>query len=85
MLAQLVPFSLAIGGSFFLWFTAFWLFASIFWLWMLVDCLTKKRLPDTEKLIWVVVLLFTHILGAILYFVLVRSRGSGGNLPPAAS
>ena len=47
---------------------------SVFWIWMLVDCITS-RLPSTEKLIWVLVILFTHILGAILYFAIAR----GGN------
>ena len=59
-----------------------WLVTSIFWLWMLVDCLTKRRLPDNEKLIWVVVLLFSHVVGAVLYLVLVRLRRPSGNVPP---
>jgi phospholipase D-like protein len=54
--------------------------AAIFglWLWMLVDVLTQERDP-TQKLVWVIVIVFTNILGAILYFVirkLPRMRGS---------
>ena len=49
---------LAIGGT-------------IFWIWMLVDCL-QRRFKD--KLIWVIVLIFTHLLGAILYYFLVKSK-----------
>ncbi len=85
MLAQLAQSSHAPDGLAFLGLTVLWLVTSAFWLWMLVDCLTKKRLPDNEKLIWVVVLLFTHLLGAILYFALVRRRRAGGNLPPGGA
>jgi len=50
------------------------LLLSIFWLWMLIDCLSSN-LPSMEKLIWFLVIFFLHILGAILYYVMVR----GGN------
>ena len=49
------------------------LLASVFWLWMLVDCLTSS-LPATEKLVWAIVIIFLHLLGAILYFALPRAR-----------
>ena len=48
--------------------------ASIFWVWMLVDAIINPTLKDIEKLIWVLVVLFTHFLGAILYFLLVRGQ-----------
>ncbi len=46
----------------------------VFWIWMLVDCLTKE--PDTgnTKVIWVLVIIFTHIIGAALYFFMRRSQ-----------
>ena len=79
MHAQLALSSLAAAGpGVFLGFTAFWVLVSAFWLWMLVDCLTRKRLAGNEKLVWVLVLLFTHAVGALLYLVLVRSRRPGG-------
>ena len=43
----------------------FWiigLLATVFWIWMLIDCLTSN-LPTTEKLIWAIVIVFTHIVG----------------------
>jgi O-antigen/teichoic acid export membrane protein len=48
------------------------LFAAFFWVWMLVDCLSRKRFKD--KLVWVVVLLFLNFFGAILYYILVKSK-----------
>ncbi|HLB70673.1 MAG TPA: PLDc N-terminal domain-containing protein [Candidatus Methanoperedens sp.] len=51
----------------------------IFWIWMLIDCL--KRDDDYfaiggkyAKLIWVVVIIFAHIIGAFLYFFLIKER-----------
>ena len=44
----------------------------IFWLWMLVDLLQRRKFED--KLVWVLVLIFLNILGAILYYFLVYSK-----------
>ena len=51
------------------------LLASIFWIWMLVDRLTSK-LAGNEKLVWVLVILFTHLLAATIYFVVARNGGA---------
>ncbi|MBI2578120.1 MAG: PLDc N-terminal domain-containing protein [Candidatus Aenigmarchaeota archaeon] len=53
--------------------------AVVFWLWMLVDCLTRKdrNFPNkggNERLIWVLVLLFLNVIGAILYYFLVKAK-----------
>lgn len=50
--------------------------ASIFWLWMLFDALVNPRLNGAEKLIWVLVVFFLHLIGALAYFVIGRG-GSG--------
>jgi len=39
-----------------------------FWVWMLVDAIKNRRLSDTEKIVWVLVILFLHFLGALIYF-----------------
>ncbi len=48
--------------------------ASIFWLWMLVDCLTNPRLLPMEKLIWVLVIFFLHFVGALVYLIVGRQQ-----------
>ena len=40
----------------------------IFWLWMLIDAIKSKTLSDTEKIIWVLVIIFLNLLGALIYF-----------------
>jgi uncharacterized membrane protein YczE len=45
-----------------------------FWLWMLVDCLKNQALQGTEKIVWVLVIIFLHALGALVYFFVGRSK-----------
>jgi len=45
-----------------------------FWVWMLIDALRNKALTDNEKLVWVLVIVFLHFLGAIIYFFVARSK-----------
>ena len=53
-----------IGGLF-----IFMLIGTAFWVWMLVD-LIQRDIPN--KALWVIVLVFTGVLGAIIYFFAVR-------------
>jgi len=47
------------------------LILSIFWIWMLIDAIISP-MPAVEKLIWVLVILFTHIIGALIYYFVGR-------------
>jgi hypothetical protein len=51
---------------------------TVFWIWMLIDCLMNPRLQSTEKLVWVLVILFLHVLGAIIYFIIGRQQRISG-------
>ncbi len=51
----------------------------IFWLWMFIDCVQRpdNKFPakgKNDKVVWAVTLLWLTILGALLYYVLVKSR-----------
>ncbi len=46
------------------------LLTTIFWVWMLIDCLFHKRV----KIGWFLFILFTHIVGAVIYFFLACSN-----------
>jgi len=59
------------GGLMMLWFF-FVFFALGFWLWMLIDCLSRRKFED--KLVWVVVVVLLNVIGAILYYFLVKSK-----------
>ena len=51
--------------------------ASIFWLWMLIDAITNTRLNGTEKIVWVLVVLFLHFVGALVYYFVGRGGAAG--------
>lgn len=48
-----------------------------FWIWMLIHAITNKGLTGTEKIVWVLVVLFLHFLGALIYFFVGRSKATG--------
>ena len=43
-----------------------------FWIWMLVDCITKEPSQGNDKIIWILVIIFTHFIGAFLYLLIRR-------------
>ena len=45
-----------------------------FWIWMIVDCTTNDTLTDNDKLIWVLVVVLTNWIGALIYFFAGRSK-----------
>jgi len=52
-------------------FAALAIGAMVLWVWAIVDCATKEPSEGNDKIIWILVIVFTHWLGAILY-VLIR-------------
>jgi hypothetical protein len=48
------------------------LLAFAFWIWMLVDCATKESSQGNDKVIWILVIIFTHWIGALIYFLVRR-------------
>jgi prolipoprotein diacylglyceryltransferase len=44
----------------------------IFWIWMLIDCLSREKFED--KLVWVLVIIFLHVIGAVLYYFIVKNK-----------
>jgi uncharacterized membrane protein YphA (DoxX/SURF4 family) len=59
-------------AGFMLFFFFIGIFLLVFWVWMLIDCLMRRKFED--KLVWILVLLFLNVLGAILYYLLVKSK-----------
>lgn len=40
----------------------------IIWIWALIDCI-RSDLKTEEKLLWVIVIVFLQVIGAIVYFI----------------
>ncbi len=68
MLAFSIPFIL------FFSFFGIGILGTVFWLWMLIDCATKEPSEGNDKLIWIIVIIFTHLLGALVYFFVRRPK-----------
>jgi heme/copper-type cytochrome/quinol oxidase subunit 2 len=56
--------------------------ALVFWVWMLVSACQNQGLTDGERIAWVLVLVFVHILGAIFYFLIAHPKRNTPLPPP---
>ena len=68
IIALLIPFLLILfmGGIILALFA--------FWIWMLVDCIKYESNEGNNRLIWVLVIIFAQILGAIIYYFVQREE-----------
>jgi len=64
--------ALLFGGGFFLFAILLSIISLIIWVWALIDAIRNPRLNDNERILWVIVILFTHCLGALLYVCIGR-------------
>ena len=46
----------------------FALAATVFWIWVLLDCITNEPAEGSERIIWVLVIVLLHLLGALIYY-----------------
>lgn len=82
MLKTIAPFFFLgfVGFFFFIWLSIMvvTIGGTIFWIIMLIDLL-KRKFPkerENEQLIWVLVIVLTHWLGALIYYFLVKRKES---------
>ena len=47
---------------------------SIFWIWMIIEAATKEASEGNDKITWIIIIVFTHVLGALLYFFVRRPK-----------
>lgn len=50
------------------------LVTTIFWIWMLVDCIFNKKLSSGSKITWFVIIFFANFVGALIYFFMECSH-----------
>ncbi len=50
----------------------FLLLGFAFWIWMLVDCATKESRGGNDKIVWILIIVFAHIVGAAIYYFVRR-------------
>ena len=45
-----------------------------FWIWMLIDCLTKETDAGNTKICWTLIIVFAHVVGAAIYYLVRREK-----------
>ncbi|TMD69061.1 MAG: PLDc_N domain-containing protein [Chloroflexi bacterium] len=50
---------------------------TIFWIWMLVDCFTNTKIKGGSKILWLLLIFFTQIVGALIYFFMMCTHIPG--------
>jgi hypothetical protein len=48
--------------------------AVIFWIMMLIDAIKHKYKDSNDKVVWVLVIIFTGIIGALIYYFVVKHK-----------
>ena len=47
---------------------------TVFWIWMLIDCATKESSQGNDKVVWIIVIALTHLIGAVIYLLVRRPQ-----------
>jgi hypothetical protein len=47
---------------------------TIFWVVMIIECATKEPNLGNDKLIWILIIIFTHWIGALIYYFVRRPQ-----------
>lgn len=55
-----------------LFFVVIGILAFIFWIFMIVDVVQRKFKNETDKIVWVLVVIFLHIIGALVYYFVIK-------------
>ena len=50
----------------------------VFWIWMMVDCIRNENISGNERILWALLIFFTHWIGGLIYFCVSRARRRDG-------
>lgn len=59
---------------FILVFGAVGILGTVFWIWMIIDCATNEPSEGNDKLIWILIIVLTHWVGGLIYFIVRRPQ-----------
>ena len=62
------------GTSFMLFFFFLAVTALIFWISMIVECATKEPSQGNDKIVWIVIIIFAQLIGALIYYFVRRPQ-----------
>lgn len=61
-----LPFLLSRG------FDGIAVFVTLFWVWVLIDCVTKESSEGNDRIVWLLIILFAPVIGALVYYFVRR-------------
>ena len=47
---------------------------TILWIWTIIDCATKEPSEGNDKIIWIIVIVFAHLIGSLIYIFVRRPQ-----------
>lgn len=58
----------------FIWFMLFGIgiLGTAFWIWMIIDCANNEPSGGNDKVVWILVVVLTGIIGAAIYYFVRR-------------
>lgn len=69
--------ALLFGGGMLLFSLLIGLLIFALWIWAIVDAIRNPRLTDTLRIVWILVIFFFPLIGAIIYALVGRGGASG--------
>ena len=68
---------LVLTGIFLIWgfFAAIGIAATVFWVVEIIDVARREFTDQTTKLVWLLVVILLHLLGAIIYYFAGKPQG----------
>ena len=66
---EAVVSSIGVFGLLSLVFLALGPVGIIFWIWMLIECATEEPREGNNKVVWTLIIVFTHLIRATPYFL----------------
>ena len=46
----------------------------VLWIWTLLDCINNESDQGNEKVVWVIVIAVTQLIGALIYLIVRRPK-----------
>lgn len=63
-----------IGATFMFFFLLLGITGMVFWIWMIVECATREPSQGNDKIVWIVIIVFTNWIGALIYYFVRRPQ-----------
>jgi ABC-type Fe3+-siderophore transport system permease subunit len=48
---------------------------TIFWVLMMIDCANRKFKKSDEKLMWLIIVIASYLIGALIYYFVIKKKG----------